>query len=145
MAQRRKAAKTSSVNPLAAISTPDLLAHYPDLDQWPLRWRGSDQDIEPGRRIVACFRPFLAHLAANLARSTMRRHADNLWILGGEIIRDLNESPRLRKTPMDQLVFDAVDGGGLLPHHRDSEDQLRSFESTCNKFRRFLQSQRSKR
>jgi hypothetical protein len=45
--------------------------------------------------LLACFRPFIAHLASsNLSRKTIQKHVDNLWILGGEIIRDVNGDPR---------------------------------------------------
>ena len=138
----RRKTKTSSVNPRSPTPVP-WQALYPDLEQWPLRWHGLDQDIPPGQQIVDCFRPFLAHLALSYARSTARRHADNLWILGGEIIRHLHDSPRLRKRPMPDLVFATVAGGGPLPYHRESEQQLRSFEATCRKLRRFLESQRA--
>ena len=95
--------------------------------------------MEPGQRIVACFRPFLAHLAATHARPTIRKHADNLWILGGEIIRDLNETPGLRRVPIEELLFQVVLDGCPLLSHRDSEGHLRSFKSTCHKFRQFHQ------
>ena len=119
----------------------DWRSLYPDLEEWPLRWQGFDEDLPSGRQIVDSFRPFLEYLALNYARSTARRHADNLWILGGEIVRRLHDSPRLRKRSMAELVFPAVAGGGLLPYHRDSEEQLRSFEATCKKLRRFLEQQ----
>ena len=91
--------------------------------------------------MVACFRPFIEHLIqGNLSRKTIRKHVDNLWILGGEIIRDLNETPSLRKVPVQDLVFDVL---GPLLYHCDSEEQLRSFESTCRKLRRFLEQQHS--
>ena len=139
MTQDRKPARNSVVNPVPVASSPGLLAHYPDLDDWALSWRGSDRDIKPGQRIVACFRPFLAHLAATYARPTIRKHADNLWILGGEIIRDLNETPGLRRVPIEELLFQVVLDGGPLLYHRDSEGHLRSFKSTCHKFRQFHQ------
>jgi hypothetical protein len=92
--------------------------------------------------MVAYFRPFLEHLIQrNLSRKTIRRHVDNLWILGGEIIRDLNQTPSLRKVPVEALVFDVLREGGPLLYHCDSEEQLRSFESTCRKFLRFLEQQ----
>jgi hypothetical protein len=63
---------------------------------------------------------------------------DNLWILGGEIISKLHEDPRLRKRPTDQIVLAVLDdeGGPLVSH--GSEDQQRSFDSTCRKFFRFV-------
>ena len=113
-----------------------------DLREWPQRWRGFPEDLPPGQNIVDCFRPFLHHLIERqLSDKTIRKHVNNLWVLGGEIIRDLNDTPSLRNAPIDALVFDAVEDGGLLPHGCDSEDALRSFESTCRMFRRFLQQQ----
>ena len=108
------------------------------LNDWPASWCATDCDIQPGEQIVACFRPFLEYLAATHAPKTIRKHADNLWILGGGLIRDLNQTSRLRKTPVEALLSDLVQYGGPLPQLH-SEEHLRSFESTCNKFRRFLQ------
>ena len=101
---------------------------------------GTSDDLLPGRRIVGYFWPFLEHLVQlNLSRKILRKHVNNLWILGGEIIRDLNETPGLRKVPVEQLVFDLVGDGGPLLYHPDSDEELRSFESTCRRFRRFLE------
>jgi len=60
-----------------------------------------------------------------------------LHVLGGEII-DLNETPWMRKVPVEKFLADLVEDGGPLLYHSDSEEQQRSFESTCRKFRRFL-------
>jgi hypothetical protein len=91
---------------------------------------------------VACFRPFLEHLVgSDLSPKTIRKHVDNPWVLGGEIIRDLNEDPSLRKLPVDRLLHDAVgeDGGPLI--HSGSGEGQRSFDSTCRRFHRFLLTQ----
>jgi hypothetical protein len=102
---------------------------------------GWEKDLPPGEKLVICFRPFLEHLVrSDLAPKTIQKHVDNLWVLGGEIIRDLNETPSLRKVPVEKLLADLVDDGGPLLYHSDSEEQQRSFESTCRKFRRFLAS-----
>lgn len=100
---------------------------------------GVEKDRLVGDGLVAGFRPFLAHLAASsLSPKTIRRHVDNLWTLGGEIIRDLNDDPALRKIPADRLLRKVLhaDGGPLLYH--GSEDEQRSFDSTCRKLHRFL-------
>ena len=100
---------------------------------------GLEQDLPPGEQILACLRPFLEHLAASaLAPKTIRRHVDNLWVLGGEIIRDLHYDPSLRKRTGDRLLRDVVheDGGPLI--HNGSEEEQRSFDSTCRKLHRFL-------
>jgi hypothetical protein len=68
------------------------------LINWPRSWMGLEKDLPPGEELVVCFRPFIEHLAASsLSSKTIRRHVDNLWILGGEIIRDLNYTPSLGK------------------------------------------------
>ena len=101
---------------------------------------GFPEDIPPGQKLVECFRPFLQHLSERqLSHKTIRKPVNNLWVLGGEIIRDLNDTPSLRNAPIDVLVFAAVEDGGRLPYGCDSEDALRSFESTCRAFRRFLE------
>lgn len=83
-------------------------------------------------------RPFLEYLAASdLSPKTIQKHVDNMWMLGGEFIRDLNDDPPLRKRPVDQHLFKMIEYGGPLLYHGD-EDQQRSFDSTCRKFRRFL-------
>ena len=100
---------------------------------------GWEKDLLPGEKLVACFRPFLEHLVgSNLSPKTIQKHVDNMWVLGGEIIRDLNQSPSLRKVPVETLLSDLIEDGGPLLYHCDSEEQQRSFESTCRKFWRFL-------
>ena len=111
-----------------------------DLADWPRSWMGMPEDLLAGHRIIAYFQPFLEHLGQlNLSKKTLRKHVDNLWVLGGEIIRDLHDTPSLRKVPIEHLVFDLVGEGGPVLYHGDSEEQLRSFESTCRRFRRFLE------
>ena len=75
---------------------------------------------------MVCFRPFIEHLAASsLSPKTIRRHVDNLWLLGGEIIRDLNYTPALRKVPAEKLIRDVVgaDGGPLIYNGKDIGDR----------------------
>ena len=122
------------------LSEADLAAYCPDLNTWPSSWRFDDGDLIPGQQIMALFKPFLLHLLSqNLTRKTLNLHRDNLWLLGGEIIRDLNETPKLRKRPVKELVSAAVDGGeGPLLYGCTSEQEQHSFDSTCRKLLRFL-------
>ena len=139
MTRRRTVAKTSTIN-RATPAVSSLLERYcRGLEGWPRSWMGWEKDLPPGEKLVICFRPFLEHLVGSeLAPKTIQRHVDNLWVLGGEIIRDLNETPSLRKVPVEKLLADLVEDGGPLLYHSDSEEEQRSFESTCRKFRRFL-------
>ena len=100
---------------------------------------GFEEDVLPGEQIVACLLPFLHHLASSsLAPKTIRRHVDSLWLLGGEIIRDLHDDRRLRKLSAERLVRNAVhEGGGPLIYNGSEQDQ-RALDATCRKLNRFL-------
>ena len=120
-------------------SPPALLSWCRDLLEWPRSWMGDERDLVPGRNIVEYLTPFLLHLAeSELTKKTIRKHVDNLWILGGEIIRDLQETPKLRKKPLSELIDTLLENDGPLIYHCESEEQQRSFESTCRKLRRYL-------
>ena len=99
---------------------------------------GEEKDLPPGRRLVEYFRSFApsTRCLRSLSAKTIRRHVVNMWLLGGEIIRDVNENSSPRKAPADKLVRDEFEGGPLI--HNGSEDEQRSFDSTCRKFHRFL-------
>jgi hypothetical protein len=102
---------------------------------------GLEKDLPPGEELVACFRPFLEELVvSDLSPRTIQKHVDNLWTLGGEIIRDLHENPSLRKKSIVQILDDRIDdeGGPLVYAMESEEQQQRSFDSTCKKLRRFL-------
>lgn len=102
---------------------------------------GWEKDVPPGEKLVARFRPFLeALVASDLSPKTIQRHVDNLWALGGEIIRDLNQNPSLRRKNIEQILDDRIDDeGGPLVYALESEESLqRSFDSTCRKLHRFL-------
>jgi len=99
---------------------------------------GVEKDVPPGEELVACLWPFVEHLASSsLSPKTIRRHVDNLWLLGGEIIRDLNYDPSLRRLAADRLLSKVIheDGGPLL--YSGSEEEQRSFDATCRKLHRF--------
>ena len=140
MARTIVKAKTSKVNPAApSASSSDASAYCRDLDHWPRSWMWLEKDLSPGEELVACFRPFLEHLASStLAAKTIRQHVDNLWLLGGEIIRDLNYDPSLRKVAAQQLIRNVVGVGGGPLIYNGSEEEQRSLDSTCRKLHRFL-------
>ena len=117
-----------------------MQSYCPDLDQWPASWAYEERDIPPGLRRVECFKPFLREmLALSLSRNTLRRHRDNIWVLGGEVIRRLQMDSGLRGLPVEQVVLDLIgDDGGPLLSHGQSEAEQRSFDATCRKLFRFL-------
>jgi hypothetical protein len=139
MAKMAGKTKNSKINRAASIPKVDLARILADMNDWPRSWMGWEKDLPPGEKLIAYFRPFLEHLTiTGLSRKTIRNHVDNLWTLGGEIIRDLHETPSLRKKPVESVLSAALspDGGPLI--HHGGEEQQRSFDSTCRKFHRFL-------
>jgi hypothetical protein len=140
MARTGGATKTSSVPCRTTAVTPcDVSVWRGDLENWPRSWMVWEKDLPPGESLVACFRPFIEQLAScGLSRRTVRRHVDNLWRLGGEIIRDLHEDPSLRRLAAQRLLTQVLheDGGPLI--HNGSEEEQRSFDSTCRRLHRFL-------
>ena len=130
-------AGTTKIN-RAAAPRHGLEYYCRDLNGWPRSWMGLDKDLPPGEQLIALFRPFLEHLAASdLSPKTIQKHVDNMWALGGEFIRDLHNDPSLRKKPVERVLSGMIGYGGPLLYH-GGEDEQRSFDSTCRKFRRFL-------
>ncbi len=111
-----------------------------DLDHWPHSWRYDDSDLTFGRQLVECFTPFLLHLLARrLARKTLLRHRDHLWMLGGEIVRRSREDPKLRCQSIHQTLFQFIDDDcGPLLWPSVSEPQQNAFDATCRKLHKFL-------
>ena len=96
---KRAQAKTSKINRTAPVSSSLVERYCRGLAGWPRSWMGLEKDLPPGEELVACFRPFLEHLVgSDLSPKTIQRHVDNLWLLGGEIIRDLHHDPTLRSS-----------------------------------------------
>ena len=114
----------------------------PDLAQWPEAWLAEESDIAPGQRIVECLVAFLLHLLGEgLATKTLRRHRDHLCMLGGEIIRRRYDESKLKKMSASKSIEELVhpDGGPLISP-RISEEAQDSFDATCRKLYKYLNS-----
>ncbi len=99
---------------------------------------GLEKDLMPGQQLLTIFRPFLEHLAAShLSPKTIQKHMDNMWALGGEFIRDLHYDPPMRKKPVKEVLLKMIEYGGPLLYHGGEAEQS-SFDSTCRKFKKFL-------
>ena len=112
----------------------------PDFYEWPERWQGVPKDIKYAEQIIAIFEPFIQSLILEKqTRKTIEKHIDNLWILGGELIRLINQDQNYRKKEPILLIMENIghDGG---PYCRDiqAENEIRSFDSTCRKLYKFL-------
>src|SRR5713226_3471947 len=105
-------ARTTKITRTTTAVRHDLEHYCRDLTSWPRSWMGLEKDLPPGEQLVACFRPFLEYLvASDLSPKTIQKHVDNMWALGGEFIRDLNDDPALRKLSVEQHLFEMVEDG----------------------------------
>lgn len=82
---RGKKQKVGKVEIVADKDTAHALLDYcPDIKDWPKLWSYEKSDLASGRRIVEFFKPFLLHLLSKkLVSSTLHRHRNHLWMLGG--------------------------------------------------------------
>lgn len=118
---------------------------YADLDGWPHSWQFTRRDVRIGERIVnLLFKPFLFHLAeSGVSVRTFRRHVDNLWLLGGEIIRYAQNDTRTRKAP-EQALLDFGDRRmGPVMLHESARTQA-EVDVTFRALMRFLRPARRK-
>ena len=92
-----------------------------------------------GRQIVQLLTPFLLHLLdLGLAKTTVRRHRDNLWSLGGELIRCRYEDDDLAKKDVKDALGRFIGGdGGPLMWPRITEAEQDSMDATCRKLERY--------
>jgi hypothetical protein len=112
-----------------------------DINKWPDSWKGFQKDVKCGNKILReVFIPFLEYLIENgLSKRTIKRHIDNTWLLGGEIIRSININENLRELESQSLVKEFVyEEGRPYCRHIDTEEEQKSFDSTCKKSNKFL-------
>jgi hypothetical protein len=112
----------------------------PDILLCPESWMGDEHDLVMGQLILDVFIAYIAHLVENSrALSTLKKHANYLWALGGEIIRDTSEAGFDKCKPSYDFVLGYVDnlGGPYWRHASSEEDRLR-YDSVCRALNRFL-------
>jgi len=111
-----------------------------DCDKWPKQWMGMDEDVPYGKGIVEAMRPFIeALLEEGLSDRTLQKHVGHLWLLGGEIIREVSMGEEYDDiAPADKLRESIGPDEGPLCRHINSAGEQRSFDATCRKLHRFL-------
>jgi hypothetical protein len=101
--------------------------------------RDLTKDVPYGEGIIAIYKPFVDELLSRLSLNTVKRHLGNLWLLGGELIREINMNPELRKkAPLDLLLDNVDETGGPYCRHLYSDEQMRAYDATCKKLFKFL-------
>jgi hypothetical protein len=109
------------------------------MEDWPASWAGDDNDEPVGRGLVALLRPFITDLHdQGLSDGTIRRHLDSLWLIGGEIIREVNDRPSLRRKEPRVLLLPAIQDGHAPLVRGLAEQEQASVDATARKLLRFL-------
>ncbi|MDY6906385.1 MAG: hypothetical protein SWH61_17065 [Thermodesulfobacteriota bacterium] len=110
-----------------------------EMNNWPKSWAGSPKDEKYGTELIKIFKPFIQELIdAKYSYRTIKNHFDNLWLLGGRVIKGLYYEENAR------TLHPAI----RLTHHIDSwdgpriydltESEQESFDRTCRKFYKHL-------
>ena len=129
-----KAASRLALRKSAKPATSDILQR---MSCWPRAWTCVPDDLPLGHGLVGEFRPFVEHLeASGLAARTVQRHFDNLWLLGGKIVRDAGLYRELEVPAAEHLDKNLDARDGPLISDLGQEGQ-REFDGTCRKFYRF--------
>ncbi len=116
----------------------DIMPTFPE---WPRQWMGLQEDVLYGQGLIKVMRPFVEHLiAGGLKDKTIRNHMGNLWLLGGEIIRDVSIYDEYDVPPDRKLRASVGSDGGPYCRHLDTESEMRSFDATCRKLHKFFES-----
>ncbi len=111
----------------------------PEFYEWPKQWMGFDIDREYGERLLRLFEPFALRLIdRHLSKRVFRKHIDNLWLLGGELIRSVSTYEEYDRDPSELLLDNIGPDGGPFSQHLQGEAERQSFDSTCRALYRFL-------
>lgn len=112
------------------------------MGEWPKSWHIDEPDIAYGQGLLEEISPFVVHLcdAEHLSGTTVRRHLDHLFLLGGELISHINifEQDR-RLSPATLLDRSISEEGGPLCKHVEGPMQA-PYDATCRKLHAFRSS-----
>ena len=111
-----------------------------EMNSWPKKWAGDKADEVFGEKLLVELKPFVEALIAHgYAKSTLNRHLNNLFLLGGEIIRMVSIDEEYDRDAGDVARESVEEEGGLLCQHLHTEAQERSYDATCKKLHNFLE------
>lgn len=121
-------------------STELLMQYCKDIDEWPNRWEIDQADVVIGQAINEYFKSFLlSKIEQGRTRKTIRMTGGYLWVLGGELIRQINNDESERKLSAKDLILKYVDeGGGPYWSHANNELDHARYDSICKQFLKFI-------
>ena len=110
------------------------------LKPWPRAWMGDGPDRVFGEKLIAELKPFVESLVERgYAKKTMDRHLNNLFLMGGEIIRMVSIDEEYDAAPARVLRDVVLCGEGPLCQHLHTEEEQRTYDATCRKLNKFLE------
>lgn len=113
------------------------------INEWPRSWQGVKEDIPYGQEIIKYMLPFIDKMKnKGLSIKTINKHIDNLWLLGGNIIKELNDYEENREFPALKMILNSIDSNEGPLIHDFTELQQDEFDSTCRKFYKFLKNRK---
>ena len=117
-----------------------LYAYCKDIDNWPDKWEIAEEDIVIGKSITEQFKIFLIdRIDKGRAKKTIKNDATYLWVLGGELIRAINENETERQLSARALILKHIDeSGGPYWRHAFDEAEHSRYDSVCKQLFKFI-------
>jgi len=115
------------------------------MSQWPRTWQIDDPDLPYAEGLLAQLKPFVTHLITSeqLSATSIRRHLGYLFLLGGELISQINYFEHKRRLAPAKFLDQSIgeDGGPLCRHVPDY--QQAQYDATCRKLHAYRHSRRA--
>jgi len=131
-----KQSKTEENDDAAAL----FEKYYKEMTGWPSLWEIKKQDREIGEAIIDEFASFLmCKIQQDCGKSTLSRYTRYLYVLGNELIRQINDYELNRKLSARELILELISTEGG-PYWRDAfdENEHNQFESVCRTLYKFM-------
>ena len=132
--------KNSSVQQNSVNAEALMIEYCKDINQWPNKWEIGKADLKIGQSIVDQLKPFLIDsIEKGRSKKTIKTYAQYLWVLGGELIRQINDDPHERRLSARNLILKYIDdsGGPYWRHARDELEHAR-YDSICKRLFKFM-------
>lgn len=109
------------------------------VNKWPSSWSYDAATRQYGEKLLEEMRPFVRMIAEHgYTKKTVERHLENLFFLGGEIIRGVSIDERYDEDAAEVLRESVIGGEGPLCQHLHIESEERAYDATCRKLDKFL-------
>jgi len=90
-----------------------VIEYCKNINQWSSQWEIGKADLKTGQSIVDQFKPFLMDsIEKGRSKKTIKTYAQYLWVLGGELIRQINDDPHERRLSARNLILKYIDDSG---------------------------------